>query len=119
VIVPSSGSRCLSAGALAGGGEHRSCAQYIAEEYPDLVCVDSHIRCERIYPEGSGCTQWFPDGDNSEKENCNPSSSSSGHRSLPRSSSPSDYTVDLQSSFEVDESSVAGPSSVLNTGCAK
>ncbi|KAJ7366037.1 hypothetical protein DFH08DRAFT_1002638 [Mycena albidolilacea] len=77
-------------GGFGGGGDHRSRAQYILEEYPDLVRVDGHIRCERIYPEGGGCTQWFADSEDSEKENRHPSSSSSGHRSLPRSSSPSD-----------------------------
>ncbi|KAF8175938.1 hypothetical protein K438DRAFT_1847299 [Mycena galopus ATCC 62051] len=74
-------------------------AKYIAEECPDLVRVGGKIRSERVYPDGGRCIEWFTDisaDDDSEKENWDPSSSSSsGHPSLPSSSSA------LNSSFEM------------------
>jgi hypothetical protein len=74
----------------------RSRAQYIADEYPDLVRVGGKIGCETVYPDGGRCTEWFTDGEDS-KENRDPSSSSSGRLSSP---------FDLTSS----SSSLPGPS---------
>jgi hypothetical protein len=73
----------------------RQCrSTYIAEAYPDIVRVDGKIRSERIYDDGGGCTEWFSDpstADESEKENWDPSSSSSlGDSLFTRSSSPFD-----------------------------
>jgi hypothetical protein len=73
-----------------GNGGQSSRARYIAEECPDLVRRGGKIRCERLFPEGGGCVEWFTDEeDNADKENWNPSSSSSGQSTLPsfRSSS--------------------------------
>jgi hypothetical protein len=53
-------------------------------ENPGLFREDGKVRCERIFPEGGGCTQWFSDpssDDDAEKENKNPSSSSHSSRS--------------------------------------
>jgi hypothetical protein len=75
-------------------------AQYITDEYPDLIRQGGKIHCETLYPEGGGCVEWITDDDNNNKENWNPSSSSSGHPSLP----PSDFST----SFEFNGSSGAG-----------
>jgi hypothetical protein len=79
-------------------------ATYIAEEYPDLVRVCGKIRCETIYPEGGRCTEWITDGEDSEKENFDPSSSSSGRLSSP-------FNLGSSSS-----SSLPRPSSPFNLG---
>ncbi|KAJ7836830.1 hypothetical protein B0H13DRAFT_2106410 [Mycena leptocephala] len=84
-------------GPFGGGSQRRSRAQYIAEEYPDLIRCDGKIRSERVYPEGGGCTKYFTDSDYDwEKENRDPSSSSpfdlttsSSGSSLPQPSSSS------------------------------
>jgi hypothetical protein len=65
---------------LAGSGSGhpgKSRAQYVADEYPDLVRRGGKIRCETIYPEGGGCVEWITDTEDSDKENFDPSSSSS------------------------------------------
>ncbi|KAJ7311579.1 hypothetical protein DFH08DRAFT_822685 [Mycena albidolilacea] len=82
----------------------RDHATYIAEEYPDLVRVRGKIRCETIYPEGGRCTEWITDGEDSEKENLDPSSSSSGRLSSP-------FNLGSSSS-----SSLPHPSSPFNLG---
>jgi hypothetical protein len=74
-------------------------AQYIADEYPDLVRQGGKIRCETVYPEGGGCVEWITDDDDDDKENWNPSLSSSGHPPL-----------DFSTSFEFNGSSGAGAS---------
>ncbi|KAJ7685647.1 hypothetical protein DFH06DRAFT_1119060 [Mycena polygramma] len=79
-------------GGFTGSGS-RSRARYIADEYPDLVRDGGKIRCEKIYPDGGRCTQWFTDSED-EKENWDPSSSSSG-----RLSSPFDLTASSSSSW--------------------
>ncbi|KAJ6529398.1 hypothetical protein B0H19DRAFT_532533 [Mycena capillaripes] len=56
----------------------------IYKENPDFVREDRKVRCERIFPDGGACTQWFSDlssDDDEEKENKNPSSSSNSRRS--------------------------------------
>ncbi|KAJ6534876.1 hypothetical protein B0H19DRAFT_435482 [Mycena capillaripes] len=65
-----------------GGGRSRRSRAAVYAENPDLFREDGKVRCERIFPGGGGCTQWFSDpssDDEAEKENRNPSSSS--HRS--------------------------------------
>jgi hypothetical protein len=67
-----------------GGNGQSSRARYIAEECPDLVRRGGKIRRETIFPEGGGCIEWFTDEeDDADKENWNPSSSSSGQSALP------------------------------------
>lgn len=102
---------------LGGGKKRRSHARYVAEEYPDLEWAEGKIRSERIYGDGGACTQWYSDasaGDDSEKENRDPTSSSSwGHPSLPPSS-PFDLYFSSSGSSQSRQhpsSSAAGPSS--------
>jgi hypothetical protein len=101
---------------LGGGKKRRSRARYVAEEYPDLERVEGKIRSERIYGDGGACIQWYSDasaGDDSEKENRNPTSSSRGHPSLPPSS-PFDLYFSSSGSSQSRQhpsSSAAGPGS--------
>jgi TolA-binding protein len=56
----------------------------IYKDNPDLVRDDGQVRCERVYPDGGACTEFFSDpssDDEAEKENRNPSSSSHSGRS--------------------------------------
>jgi hypothetical protein len=73
-----------------GGNGQSSRARYVAKECPDLVRRGGKIRRETFFPAGGGCIEWFTDEeDDADKENWNPSSSSSGQSTLPsfRSSS--------------------------------
>ncbi|KAF7349978.1 hypothetical protein MVEN_01299000 [Mycena venus] len=92
---------------------------------PDLVHEGGKVRCERVFPEGGGCTLWVSDpfsDDDAEKENKNSSSSShsrrsSSHDNIQRddcfSLSHDDTLIDYSSIASASGSSavVTGPSS--------
>ncbi|KAJ7740213.1 hypothetical protein DFH07DRAFT_965396 [Mycena maculata] len=71
------------------GKQHRRRVSRYANQ-PGLVRVDGKIRNERVYPDGGACTTWdtAPSSDESDKENKDPSSSSSHMSFATRSPSP-------------------------------
>ncbi|KAJ7653533.1 hypothetical protein DFH06DRAFT_1133697 [Mycena polygramma] len=103
--------------------KHQRRSEYLAEHCSDIVRVQGQIRSERIYPDGGRCTEWWSDpstGDESDKENWDPSSSGSSFDrlsspfDLPASSSsnPSVFSTAVSSdaNLSVPSSSGAGPS---------
>ncbi|KAJ6593016.1 hypothetical protein B0H19DRAFT_1055673 [Mycena capillaripes] len=84
------------------------------KDHPDVVRVGNKIRCEKIYPEGGKCTYWITDesGDESDKENHIPTSSSSAPSFY--LSSPSPLTLQpVPSAITSLSNAVAGPSNTI------